>query len=91
MQAKDNSDTLVWALCYIYKRYTGEVPLSSAREDGFLYVYEVCFHGVSLRLKNTAARQSGGRPNRVDTAGTEGLNLAPFLLLRTSDKIQKLL
>ena len=33
-KGKNNSDYLIWALCYIYKKYTGETPTSSAREDG---------------------------------------------------------
>lgn len=31
---KDNYDYLIWGLCYIYKKYTKELPTSSAREDG---------------------------------------------------------
>lgn len=27
-KGKDNYDTLIWALCYIYKKYTGKVPIS---------------------------------------------------------------
>lgn len=33
-KGKDNSDYLIWALCYIYRKYTGKIPTSSARKDG---------------------------------------------------------
>lgn len=33
-KGKDNYDLLVWGLCRLYKKYTGETPISSAREDG---------------------------------------------------------
>lgn len=33
-KGKDNYDTLLWALCHLYKEYTGETPKSFAREDG---------------------------------------------------------
>lgn len=33
-KGKDDYDTLLWALCYLYKRYTGEMPISSAQDDG---------------------------------------------------------
>jgi hypothetical protein len=31
---KDNNDELIWALCDIYKQYTGEIPTSSMNADG---------------------------------------------------------
>lgn len=33
-KGKDNYDTLLWSLCHLYSKYTGEIPTSSAREDG---------------------------------------------------------
>lgn len=33
-RGKDGYDTLVWALCYLYKKYTGEMPISSSQDDG---------------------------------------------------------
>lgn len=33
-KGKDDGDTLVWALCHIYKKYTGEAPRTSARNEG---------------------------------------------------------
>lgn len=33
-KGKDDDDTLVWALCHIYKKYTGEAPATSIRNEG---------------------------------------------------------
>jgi hypothetical protein len=33
-RGKDEYDTLVWSLCYLYKKYTGEMPNSSSQDNG---------------------------------------------------------
>lgn len=33
-RGKDSYDSLLWALCYLYKKYTGTTPISSSQDDG---------------------------------------------------------